>query len=305
MSNNIVTQEESQYKGYKELSGDTEFINQLLNDISQGINDYGFVVNEYLSVHNSDLDEEYDYRFDGRKFIELKKPSLSKVIKPLNKPQLFALDLLNNKNIPIKIIAGGFGTGKTKLSVKTGLDLVVSKEIYKTLIFLRNPIVADSTDIGFLPGTKEEKIYSFCRPFLQYIENPELSSFKSKNKNKHKEKDEEQFYLEDEYAEYLIRQGKIKMDVISYLKGVSLDDSYVIMDEAEDLNTKLIKLVGSRIGEKSCIVFLGDWKQAENKYKSDNGLLTLINKGRGDPLVGIVVLDEDVRSPTSKFFANL
>jgi PhoH-like ATPase len=92
---------------------------------------------------------------------------------------------------------------------------------------------------------------------------------------------------------------------VSFLKGISIDDSFVIMDEAEDLNTKLIKLVGSRIGENSCIVFTGDWKQSENRYKQDNGLLRLIESSKGNPLVGIVVLEEDVRSSTSKLFAEL
>ena len=274
--------EDENYKGYQNLCGDTTFINNLFTNISKGINDYGFVVNEYMTLRNTDLKTVSDYKFDGKKFIDLKLPS-SKVIKGLNNQQRFALDLLNNRSIPIKIIAGGFGSGKTILSVKVGLDLVTAKEDYKTLMFLRNPIVADGTDIGFLPGNKEEKIYDYCRPFLQYIEDP---------KN--------QFYSEN-----LIRDEKIKMDVVSFLKGVSIDDSYVIMDESEDLNTKLIKLVGSRVGDTSCIVFTGDWKQSESKYKQDNGLVKLIKKGKGNPLVGIVVLEEDLRSPASRFFAEL
>ena len=275
--------EDESYKGYQELSGNTDFINNLFDDISKGKNDYGFVVNEYLTLHNTDLKAKpINYRFDGKKFVSLKLPD-SKVIKGMNNQQRFALDLLGNKDIPIKVIAGGFGSGKTILSVKSGLDQVTGKEIYKTLMFVRNPLPADGTDIGFLPGSKDEKIYDYCRPFLQYIEDPN---------NQY-------------YAENLIRNEKIKMDVVSFLKGISIDDSYVIMDEAEDLNTKLIKLVGSRIGDTSCVVFTGDWKQAENKYKQDNGLLKLIKKGKGNELVGIVVLDEDVRSPASKFFADL
>jgi PhoH-like ATPase len=273
---------DTEYKGYKLFSGGTAEINEFFEEINNGINKRGFLPNEYLIIYNTDLDDLYEYRFDGVKFVDLKLPP-SKVIKGLNSQQRCALDLLNNKDIPIKIIAGGFGSGKTMLSVKTGLYQVVAKEHYKNLLFIRNPIVADNTDIGFLPGDKSEKIHDFCRPFLQYVEN---------------EKD--QFY-----AENLIKNEKIKMDVVSFLKGISIDDSFVIMDEAEDLNTKLIKLVGSRIGEKSCIVFTGDWKQSENKYKNDNGLLRLIESSKGNPLVGIVVLEEDVRSSASKLFAEL
>lgn len=280
--NNTYSSNSEIFKGYKALQGGTAFINDFFEDISNGINKYGFLQNEYLLLYNSDLDDEYEYRFDGTKFIDLKLPP-SKIVKGLNNLQRCSLDLLNNNDIPIKIIAGGFGSGKTLMAVKSGLYNVVDKEIYKTLMFIRNPIPADNADIGFLPGDKSEKIADYCRPFLQYV---------------HSDKD--QFY-----AENLIRQEKIKMDVVSFLKGVSLDDSFVLVDEAEDLNTKLIKLVGSRIGKNSCIVFTGDWKQSENKYKNDNGLIKLINGAKGNPLVGIVVLEEDVRSSASKVFADL
>jgi PhoH-like ATPase len=270
------------YKGYKTLSGGTYFSNELFENIDKGINEYGFVTNEYLMLYNSDLDDVLEYRFDGKKLVELKLPS-SKVIKGKNSQQRFALDLLNNKDIPIKIIAGGFGSGKTLLSVKSGLNQVIDKEIYKTLMFIRNPVVTDGAEIGFLPGDKSEKIYDFCRPFLQYVEDP---------KNPF-------------HAENLIKEEKIKMDVTSFLKGISIDDAFVIMDEAEDLNTKLIKLVGSRIGDKSTIVFTGDWNQAESKFKQDNGLLKLIKEGKGNELVGIVILEEDLRSKASKVFAEL
>lgn len=270
------------YKGYKKLSGNTEFINNLFHDIEQGINQYGFLPNEYLILYNTDLNDTYEYRFDGNKFVELKLPS-SKVIKGQNSLQRCAIDLLNNKDIPIKIIAGGFGAGKTISAVKIGLYHVMEKETYKTLMYIRNPIPVDETDIGFLPGSKNDKIYDYCRPFLQYI---------------HSEKD--QFY-----AENLIKNEKIKMDAVTFLKGVSIEDSFVIVDEAEDLNLKLIKLVGSRIGNKSCIVFAGDWEQSEKKYKYDNGLLKLIQQKKGDPLMGVVVLDEVLRSPVSKLFNDL
>jgi len=279
-------EEDDVYKGYKELFLDTVSINNLIDEVSRGINSYNFLINEYVILHNTDLNNTIEYRFNGEKFVELKLPN-SKVIKGKNVQQRFALDLLNNKDIPIKIIAGGFGSGKTILSVKMGLHHIKEKGTYKNMMFIRNPVVTDGAEIGFLPGDKSEKIFDYCRPFLQYLEDPN-----PKSQNQH-------------YVEDLIRDEKVKMDVTSFLKGISIDDSYVIMDEAEDLNTKLIKLVGSRIGEKSCIVFTGDWNQAESKYKYDNGLLKLIRESKGNKLVGIVVLDEDVRSETSKVFANL
>jgi len=272
------------YVGYKKLSGGTEFINDFLSDIDKGINSYSFLTNEYLILYNEDLKNTFEYRFDGSKFIDLRLPP-SKIIKGRNSLQRCSLDLLNNTNIPIKIIAGGFGTGKTLESVKIGLYQTLDKNFYKTLMYIRNPIPVDDTDIGFLPGKKEDKIYDYCKPFLQYLN----------DKNK-----KEQLNIDE-----LIKNEKIKMDAVSFLKGVSLEDSFVIMDEAEDLNLKLLKTIGSRIGEKSCVIFTGDWEQSEGKYKYDNGMLKLIQQKKGDPLMGVVVLEEVLRSPVAKLFNDL
>jgi predicted ribonuclease YlaK len=89
------------------------------------------------------------------------------------------------------------------------------------------------------------------------------------------------------------------------MKGLTIPESYILIDEAEDLDLKTLKLIGSRIGKDSNIVFCGDYKQAEGKFIQDNGLLQLIEGTKGNPLVGIVVLDDDVRSSASKVFANL
>lgn len=270
------------YKGYKELTGNTDFINDFYTEIKNGNNIHNFLQNEYLILHNTDLKDTHEYRYDGSKFVDLRLPP-SKAIKGRNSLQRCSLDLLNNRDIPIKIIAGGFGTGKTLEAVKIGLYHTLDRNFYKTLMYIRNPVPVDDTDIGFLPGRKEDKIADYCKPFLQYI-------------NDGKEK-----YNIDE----LVKNEKIKMDAVSFLKGVSLEDSFVIMDEAEDLNLKLLKTIGSRIGISSCVVFTGDWEQSEGKYKYDNGLLKLIQQKKGDPLMGVVVLEEVLRSPVAKLFNDL
>jgi PhoH-like ATPase len=89
------------------------------------------------------------------------------------------------------------------------------------------------------------------------------------------------------------------------MKGLSIQDTYILVDEAEDLSKRLIKLLGTRVAEGSVIVFSGDFEQAEEKYVHNNGLYQAIEKLKGHPLVGIVVLDEDIRSSASKAFAGL
>ncbi|EYE88061.1 hypothetical protein Q428_09870 [Fervidicella metallireducens AeB] len=275
----LLTYEECNYKGYVELSGDTEFINSLFQNINSGSNPYHLLQNQYLILHNTDLDETYEYRWDNNSLHKLKLPP-SDVIKALNSHQRCALDLLNNTNIPIKILAGNYGSGKTLLSVEMGLYHVLKKGHYSKLMLIRNPIGSGEA-IGYLPGSKEDKVGDFYKPMLQYLEGGEQQLVR------------------------MIQQGQIEMEIPFFLKGLTISSSFTIVDEAEDLDLKTLKLIGTRISSSSCIVFAGDYKQAEYKYIKSNGLLQLIEKTKGNPLVGVVVLKEDVRSEASKVFANL
>jgi PhoH-like ATPase len=164
----LLDEEEfSRYKGYKETSGDTVYINQLFEEIGSLGNPLNLIQNEYLILTNTDLNHTYEYRWDGRHLQDLRLPP-SEVIKGLNPQQRCALDLLNNTSIPIKILAGNYGSGKTMLSVLMGLYHVLKKGLYSKLTLIRNPIGSGEA-IGFLPGTKEEKVGEFYKPILQYL----------------------------------------------------------------------------------------------------------------------------------------
>lgn len=265
------------YTGFKQLNGDTDFINILFDDIKNGINIHNFLPNEYLILHNEDTNKIHEYRFDENKFIDLKLPS-SKVIKGVNSQQRCVLDLLNNNNIPIKIIAGTYGSGKSYLTTKMALYHIFDKGNYGKMLLLRNPL-GSGEEIGFLPGNKEEKIGDFFKCIEQYIDS---SIVKDKN-----------------IYDY------IKKDIPFYIKGMSYGSTYVLVDESEDMDLKILKLIGSRIESDSCVVFCGDYRQSESKYQNNNGLYQLIEKLKGHPLVGIVVMDEDVRSEASKVFADI
>jgi len=265
------------YKGFKELSGNTDFINDLFEDIKKGINNYKFLNNEYLILHNTDTDKIHECRYNGNKLVDLKLPP-SKVIKGVNSQQRCALDLLNNKDVPIKIIAGAYGSGKSYLTTKMALYHTFDKGNYGKMLLLRNPL-GSGEEIGFLPGNKEEKIGDFFKCIEQYID-----SSITKDKN---------------IYDY------IKKDIPFYIKGMSYGSTYVLVDESEDMDLKILKLIGSRIESDSCVIFCGDYKQSEYKYQNNNGLYQLIEKLKGNPLVGIVVMDEDVRSEASKVFADI
>lgn len=267
------------YVGYKELNLNTEEINILFSDLENGINTYNFLINEYLILKNTDLKQEFEFRFDGNTLCNIKLPP-SKHIKGWNAQQRCAIDLLNNKDIPIKIIAGTYGSGKTLLSVRMGLYHVLDKGTYSKILLVRNPI-GSGEEVGFLPGSKEEKIRDFYKPIENNLDGGE-------------------FQLQS-----LIQRELVDMEIPYYMKGLSLTSTYILVDEAEDLDLKGLKLIGTRLAEGSCVVFSGDYKQAEFKYARHNGLLQLIEKLKGNPLVGVVVLSEDVRSCASKVFSEI
>jgi PhoH-like ATPase len=267
------------YTGYKRLKGDTNFVNKLFEDIDNGINEYDFVVNEYLILENQDLNKIDEFRFNGVKFVDLKLPP-SKIIKGLNPEQRCLLDLLNNKEITICGALGCWGSGKTYMSLKMALYHVQEKGNYSKILAVREP-VSDSKDIGFLKGTFEEKTEHFFKPIQHSLSGGEFE------------------------MKALMSNGVLESNIPYFMRGTTYTNTYVIVDEAEDLSEKQLQMIGTRLGNGSAISFCGDYKQAVKNATLDNPLIKMCNKLKGNPSFGCIVLPEDVRSHTSKIFAEL
>lgn len=264
------------YKGYKILKGNTEYINnQMAND------NYidSFVTNEYLIIQNIDDNSESEMRYDGKGFVGLHLPS-NKFIKGKNALQRCALDLLNNKDITTCAILGGYGSGKSYLSMKMALYAVKEKGWQSRIAVIREAI-GSGREVGFLKGDLEDKTNLFFLPLAQQLDRGEIE------------------------VESLKRQGVLESNIFYYLKGTTYNDAIMLIDEAEDLDEKQVKLAGTRVGENGRIFFSGDYKQDEFNRLENNPLVKMCNELKGNPLFGCVYLDEDVRSNTSKMFANL
>jgi PhoH-like ATPase len=274
----VEKEENDNYKGYKKIEASDEDIGKIFEEYLNGNNILKLLENEYLIIHNIDTDKIIENKYINNKLERLKLPP-SNIIKGWNVKQRCALDLLMNKDIPIKIIAGTYGSGKTKLAVKLGLYHILDKGTYAKMLLVRNP-VGSGEEIGFIKGTKEDKIKEFYAPIEQNLDGGE-------------------YQMQD-----MLAKGQIECQIPYYMKGMSLNQTFMLVDECEDLDKNLFKLIGTRIGENSCAVFTGDWKQAETKYVHNNGLSQFIQYAKGNPLVGIIVLDEDVRSDASKIFAD-
>jgi len=264
------------YTGYKEVWLTEEEVAELYSNLD--INTYGLHTNEYLIVYMNESVVD-KFRWNGKKLVNLKSPP-QKIVKPWNDLQACALDLLMCKDIPVKIIIGHYGSGKSYLSTRIGL-FQIDKGFCNKMLIVRNGIGPGERS-GYLPGSKDEKHSWMTKAIEQQLDGKEQE------------------------LQSLIQQGKVEIETPYYMKGMSLNDGYwMLVEEAEDMDTHIFKTVGSRIGKNSYAVFSGDYQQAESKFKHDNGLMSFIRKWKGNPLVGIVKLKEDVRSEASKLFADL
>ena len=263
------------YKGYRLLKGNTVDINEALyNPDSLKMN-----ANEYLVIYNTDDDTEREMRFDGENFVKLSLPD-SRFIKGKNALQRCALDMLTNPNITTCAILGGYGSGKTYVAMQMALYAVEKKGNQSSILGVRE-VLGEGKDIGFLPGDLQEKVGNFFLPLVQQLDDGEQGLDK------------------------LQEQGKLQMTVPYFMKGTTYDSTIMLCDEAEDLTEKQIKLIGTRVGKDSRIFLAGDYKQSLLTKQSNNPLIKMCNELKGNNKFACIYLGEDVRSETSKMFADL
>jgi PhoH-like ATPase len=269
------------YQGYRFIDMTDEEMAEFYADMTK--NTYDLLINEYIIIRDKHSRTVDKYRWDGFNHVPLKAPRFDRKednIRPENDLQECALDLLLNKEIHVKFILGTYGSGKTFLCTKMGLYHIKEAGTMSKLMMIRNPI-GSGEEIGHLPGDMDEKIGSFFKPIIQHLKGGEQEAMEME------------------------QNGTLLKDIPFFMKGLSIDDTFMLVDEAEDMNEKQIKLVGTRIGDGTFGVFCGDINQAEDKYVRDNGLFRAVEALKGKYRVGVVVLDMDVRSEASRLFAEI
>jgi PhoH-like ATPase len=213
-------------------------------------------------------------------------------IRPRNKEQHFALDLLLNDDIKMVTLVGKAGTGKTLLAIAAGLQKCVEEGIYQKLLVSR-PIFPLGKDIGFLPGDIEEKLNPWMQPIYDNIEL--LLGFSKAEKKEGRSHQE------------LIDLGYIEIEPLTYIRGRSIPNQFMIVDEAQNLTPHEVKTIITRVGENTKIILTGDPYQIDNPYidASNNGLTTVVEKFKGEPIAGHVSLQKGERSPLAELAANI
>tara|TARA_Y100001973_G_scaffold15703_1_gene22715 strand:- start:1364 stop:2671 length:1308 start_codon:yes stop_codon:yes gene_type:complete len=283
VSNKVITHRSELYTGFRQHLVDDQIIDQFYEGEKIYLDDESakFHPHEYVMlVSNANEKKSALARFDS-KMLPLKRITDSKDsiwgCKPRNKEQMFALDLLLDPEIPIVTLIGKAGCGKTLLAIAAGLQQVLDENIYKKLLVSR-PVQPLGKDIGYLPGSMEEKM----RPWLMPIQ------------------DNIDFLLngKKESMDMFFENGTIQIEALTYIRGRSISNAFIIVDEAQNLTTHELKTIITRVGENTKIILTGDVEQIDSVYldSTSNGLSYAVEKLKAYDLAGHMTLVKGERS---------
>ncbi|HBA83063.1 MAG TPA: phosphate starvation-inducible protein PhoH [Verrucomicrobia bacterium] len=248
-------------------------------------------VNQYVMLRNqADSSHTMLARFDGDALVPLVGlPEELRQVQPRNREQHYALDALLNDHIKLVTIIGKAGTGKTLLAVAAGLHKTIDSRAYRKMLVCR-PTVAMGKDIGYLPGTMEEKLNPWMQPIFDAMDL--LSNGRSGGKR-----------MMDGFDE----NGRVSIEPLTYIRGRSIANQFIILDEAQNLTPLEAKTVITRVGPGTKIVLTGDIYQIDNPYvdSMSNGLSTLVERFRPYRLAAHIMLSKGVRSEIAELAANL
>lgn len=254
----------------------------------------GWMPNEYCMI-TSPENSSAVCRYDAKSAQMVPLLPLQKDIwgvLPMNFEQRCAMDLLLRDDIKLVTMIGRAGTGKTLLALAAGLRKVFDEGVYSRILVSR-PIVPLGKDIGYLPGTKEEKLYHWMQPIY---DNLEFLCHSSSNAS-----------VGEETQKWIMESKKIEMEAVTFIRGRSLPKIYMIIDEAQNLTPHELKTVISRAGQGTKVVLTGDPTQIDNPYldKDSNALTFLVSKFKDQGVFGHVFLERTERSELAALAAEI
>ena len=213
-------------------------------------------------------------------------------IKPRNKEQIFSMDALLNDSIQLVTLVGKAGTGKTLLAVAASLYKTVDENVFNHVLVSR-PTLPLGKDIGFLPGTVEEKLAPWMYPIA---DNVDLLMRGEAKARRHIRGFKE-----------LMESGILIVEPLTYIRGRSIHNQYLIIDEAQNLTPHEIKTIITRVGDGSKIILTGDPYQIDNPYidSSSNGLTYVVERFKGQEVSAHITFTKGERSVLSELAANL
>jgi PhoH-like ATPase len=281
------------YPGNRELSVPPGTVDRFYTDGSVVVDAPDLHANEYLTLREEQKSALARWDKATGKAQPVKKLREGVWgIKPRNKEQHFALDLLLNDDVKLVTLVGKAGTGKTLLAIAAGLAKVADEQVFSKLLVSR-PIFPLGRDIGYLPGDIEEKLNPWMQPIYDNLEFL-LGLNKSDKKDGRS------------YAE-LVDLGFVEVEPLTYIRGRSLPNVYMIVDEAQNLTPHEVKTIITRAGEGTKIILTGDPYQIDHPYldSSNNGLTTVAERFKHEGIAGHVILTKGERSPLAELATQI
>ena len=211
-------------------------------------------------------------------------------IKPRNREQHFAFDALLDDRVKLVTLMGKAGTGKTLMAMAAGLKKTVLDREYRRLVVAR-PTISMGKELGFLPGSLEEKLNPWMQPIHDALE---MLSDLNMGQDHRRSGD-------------LMRSGTIVVEALSYIRGRSIANQFMVIDEAQNLTPLEVKTIITRVGHGTKIIFTGDPYQIDNPYvdSSSNGFNYIISKFRPEPIAAHIELQKGERSELAELAANI
>ena len=285
-SEKAVNNSEELYQGFSEFLVDDQFVDRFYNGeelyIAEDETEEKWFPNQYLLlISNSNPKKTCIARFTDHQ-APLRRIVTDKVrdwnISSRNKEQAFAIDMLLDPNIKLISLVGRAGSGKTLMAIASGLQQTIGlKENKYSRLIVSRPVQPMGRDIGFLPGTMEEKMLPWLMPIQDNLK----------------------FLMGDSSTlDTYVEKGKIEIEALTYIRGRSIANAFIVIDEAQNLTRHEIKTIITRIGENTKIILTGDVEQIDNVYVNEttNGLAHAVESFKNHIIAGHVTFRKGERS---------
>jgi len=292
----VIKSQSELYSGFTSVLVDDQFIDQIYDGKEVFLDNInGLHPNQYLLLVSSANEKKTALAKYANKDSPLTKVNMRKDgvwgVKPRNKEQAFSFDLLLDPTVSVISLVGKAGSGKTLCAIAAGLKQVMeskkSKEpLYQKLVISR-PIVPMGRDIGYLPGSMEEKMHPWLMPVQDNL----------------------QFLMGNDKVmlEQYMEKGIIEVEALTYIRGRSIANAFMIIDEAQNLTSHEVKTILTRVGEGTKIVLTGDIEQIDNVYvdETSSGLVHAVEKLKPFEISGHITLTKGERSKVATIVANI
>ena len=281
------------YQGHREIDVPPTIIEEFYAEKIITSETFGLKANQYVVMRDSSNPNHsaigrYSEKEQGIVPIMVPNESIWG-IHPRNVEQTFAMDCLLNDEILFVSLVGKAGTGKTLMALAAGLFKTLDEGRFQRLLVSR-PIFPMGRDIGYLPGDVEQKLNPWMQPIFDNVEFLMGADKKAAGR-----------------AQELINQGMLNIEPLTYIRGRSIPNQYLIVDEAQNLTPHEIKTIVTRAGQGTKVVLTGDAYQIDNPYvdTSSNGFNYLVNRFKAEPIAAHIQLSKGERSHLAELAANL